>query len=122
VKHRVADGVREPAERPLFLLARILEQGERLVRVGCDDDAIEALHVAAQVAQLDAVRKSRDPADAGADTQTGTEPIGERTDVDLAATRHRPPRETYAAPRPAIPPPTIATRTTEVRPGANIGS
>jgi hypothetical protein len=114
VKHRVVDGVREPAERPLFLLARILEQGERLVRVGCDDDAIEALHVAGRVAQLDAVRKSRDPA--------GAEPIDERTDVDLAATRHRPPRETYAAPRPAIPPPTIATRTTEVRPGANIGS
>ena len=67
VEHGVVLGRPEHAEQAALVRARILEQAERLVGVGRDDDAVEPPHLIARDPQLTppSTRRSSGPRSRG---------------------------------------------------------
>ena len=59
MQHGVVARVAEGAEQPPLVVARILEQSERLVGVRRDDDLVEAVPLAVVGRQLDAAGSRR---------------------------------------------------------------
>ena len=89
--------VAERAEESLLVVARVLEQGERLVGVRGDDDPVEAMALAVVGRQLDTVRVTPERMRTEAEPQPRAERSGDRPDVGVGAAAHRPPGE---APEP----------------------
>ena len=90
----------EGAQQTAFVLARILEQTQRLVGVGCDDDAVEASQFVARQSQLDAAVEAADRADLG--REVDAQPLGDRSYVGPAAARDGLPAEAPEAEDPVV--------------------
>lgn len=101
MEHRLVDRVGEAAERAALLVARILEQGERLVGVRRDDDLVEAPHLVSD-AELDPFGIPADPAHRASEPHRPSQALSDRLDVLAAAAGRRPPAKATETEHPVV--------------------